>query len=288
MANHELEFSTFPSGQFIDLMPIQYGRERCEPGHAFGPARRSHYLFHYVIAGRGTLMAEDDAGGRTDHHVMGGEGFLIFPDQVNTYVADLADPWEYVWVEFEGLRVKESLELVGLTRSAPIYRARSTELRDQMAEQMRFLVTHRDASPLELVGHTFLFLDLLLRSVEQPAESERRQADLHVQAAVEFIKQHYGDDVSVEDIARHAGLNRSYFGKVFKAATGRSPQQYLIGYRMTKAAELLKVTTLSVGEVGRAVGYPNQLHFSRAFKGVHGMSPRAWRQLSAAAQLPNS
>lgn len=288
MANHELEFSTFPSGQFIDLMPIQYGRERCEPGHAFGPARRSHYLFHYVIGGRGTLMAESDTGENSNHQIVGGEGFLIFPDQVNTYVADLADPWEYVWVEFDGLRVKESLELAGLTRSAPIYRARSTELRDQMVDQMRFLVGHRDASALELVGHTFLFLDALLRSVELPAAPGRRQSDLHVQAAIEYVKQHYGEEIGVEDIARHAGLNRSYFGKVFKAATGRSPQQYLIGYRMTKAAELLKVTTLSVAEVGRAVGYPNQLHFSRAFKGVHGMSPRAWRQLSAGAQLPNS
>ena len=55
----------------------------------------------------------------------------------------------------------------------------------------------------------------------------------------------------------------------------------LIGYRMEKAAELLKLSALSVAEVGRAVGYPNQLHFSRAFKNVHGVSPRAWRHAHA-------
>lgn len=46
---------------------------------------------------------------------------------------------------------------------------------------------------------------------------------------------------------------------------------------MIKATELLKLTTLSVGDVSKAVGYENQLHFSRAFKKIYGVSPREWR-----------
>lgn len=46
---------------------------------------------------------------------------------------------------------------------------------------------------------------------------------------------------------------------------------------MTKATELLKLTAFSIGDIGNAVGYPNQLHFSRAFKSVYGISPRQWR-----------
>ena len=48
--------------------------------------------------------------------------------------------------------------------------------------------------------------------------------------------------------------------------------------RMSQAAELLKLTSLPIAQVGRAVGYANQLHFSRAFKSYHGMSPREWRR----------
>ena len=58
---------------------------------------------------------------------------------------------------------------------------------------------------------------------------------------------------------------------------GKSPQEFLISYRMTKAAELLKLTELSIGDIGNAVGYPNQLHFSRAFRSVYGIPPRQWR-----------
>ena len=279
MPAHELEFSTFSSGHYVDLMPYQYGREACTPGHAFGPARRNHFLFHYIISGRGLLMSTNDSGAKSDHRLGEGEGFLIFPDQVNTYVADLDDPWEYVWVEFDGIHVKDDLEAAGLTPSSPVYRSRSSELRAGMVEEMRYLVSNRDASPLHLIGHTYLFLDYLLRSVDHPAEqAPGKLQGFYIREAVDFIKEHYQDDITVEDIAKRTGLNRSYFGKVFKAATGASPQRYLIGYRMSKASELLKLTALPVGEVGRAVGYPNQLHFSRAFKGTYGVSPREWRR----------
>ena len=151
-----------------------------------------------------------------------------------------------------------------------------------MVEEMRYLVSNRDASALHLIGHTYLFLDYLLRSVDHPAEqAPGKLQGFYIREAVDFIKEHYQDDITVEDIAKRTGLNRSYFGKVFKAATGKSPQQYLIGYRMAKASELLKLTSLPVAEVGRAVGYPNHLHFSRAFKGAYEISPREWRRRNA-------
>ena len=89
------------------------------------------------------------------------------------------------------------------------------------------------------------------------------------------------NDITIENIAESSGLNRSYFGKIFKESVGRSPQEFLISYRMIKAAELLKLTSYSINEIGCAVGYPNQLHFSRAFKNVYGVSPRKWRSENA-------
>ena len=50
-----------------------------------------------------------------------------------------------------------------------------------------------------------------------------------------------------------------------------------MNYRMIKAAELLKLTSLSIADIGSAVGYENQLHFSRAFKKKYGVPPREWR-----------
>ena len=57
-------FHIFPNENFIDLCMYQFGYEQCEAGHSFGPATRNHYLFHYVLSGTGTLLA-DDAKGHT-------------------------------------------------------------------------------------------------------------------------------------------------------------------------------------------------------------------------------
>ena len=74
-----------------------------------------------------------------------------------------------------------------------------------------------------------------------------------------------------------AEQNRSYFGKIFHETMGKTPQEFLIHYRMTKACQLLKSTQMSIKDIAAAVGYPNQLHFSRAFHQILGASPRAWR-----------
>ena len=103
-------------------------------------------------------------------------------------------------------------------------------------------------------------------------------SDYYIKETINFIEQNFQNDISIEDVAAVCGINRSYLGRIFRASTGRSPQEFLIHYRMTKAAELLKLTTLSIGDIGSAVGYENALHFSRAFKNVYGVSPRAWRE----------
>ena len=73
-------------------------------------------------------------------------------------------------------------------------------------------------------------------------------------------------NITVENMAQFCNLNRSYFGKIFHDNIGKSPQQFLISYRMGKAADQLKTTDLPIKDICENVGYPNQLHFSRAFK----------------------
>lgn len=271
-------FSIFPNENFIDLALYQYGWEQCTPSHSFGPAARNHYLFHYIISGTGVLIAEDKSGINHTYHIKSGEGFLLFPHQIAMYMADQKLPWEYVWIEFDGLRVKESLQIAGLSQNNPVYHSHSAELRRNMTEEMLYIVHHAKESPFHLLGHGYLFLDYFTRSVTpvQLSHSGKMQ-DFYIREAIAFIEQNFQNDISVEDIAACCGLNRSYFGAIFRRSIGQTPQDFLIHYRMVKAAELLKLTQLSVQDISNAVGYANPLHFSRAFKKVYGSSPRIWR-----------
>ncbi len=50
------------------------------------------------------------SGDTQTYSVKSGQGFMIFPGQINTYIADEQLPWEYMWIEFDGLRIKRSFK----------------------------------------------------------------------------------------------------------------------------------------------------------------------------------
>lgn len=280
-------YTVFPSENFIDMSLYQFGWEHCDPAHSFGPARRNHFLFHYVCSGTGVLSADNGQGHSISYQIHAGQGFMIFPHQICTYTADLHDPWEYIWIEFDGLRAREMVEFAGFSTASPIYSASDTALRDQMRHEMFYIVKEK-ASPFHLIGHLYLFIDSLVRSSDSAHQSSGNSLrNFYIQEALHFIEQNYQNPITIEDIAASCGLNRSYFGKIFHETIGKSPQEFLITYRMTKATELLKLTSRPIAEIGISVGYPNQLHFSRAFKNRYGVSPRTWRQEHGRA-LPHS
>ena len=195
-------FNIFPSENFIDLGMYQYGYEQCEPGHFFGPAVRNHYLFHYIISGTGTLMADNSKKETQTYSVKSGQGFLIFPGQITTYYADQNFPWEYVWIEFDGLRVKEALALTELSVNSPVYHAHSKDLRAQLLNEMLYIVHHTKESPFHLIGHLYLFLDYLTQSAKSAKlVQSSKMSDYYIKEAINYIEQNFQNDISIEDIA---------------------------------------------------------------------------------------
>ena len=224
-------------------------------------------FFHYVLSGTGTLMATNSKGQNVNYQVRSGQGFMIFPGQITTYMADIQVPWEYVWVEFDGLRTTEILNVCGFSKDAPVYMAHSREARKKMVDELIYISQNSEQSPFHLMGHFYLFADLLAQSVARPQPAATsKMSDYYIKEAINYIEQNFQNDISIEDVAAVCGINRSYLGRIFRTSTGRSPQEFLIHYRMTKAAELLKLTTLSIGDIGSAVGIRKRPPLLRAFK----------------------
>ena len=282
MNENELYFSIFPNERFIDLGLYQFGMEQCSPSHSYGPAARNHFLFHYIISGTGTLYADDSTGTTKTYHLKSGEGFLIFPNQITTYIADKELPWEYVWIEFDGLRAKEAMDTAGFSLDRPIFHTKKRDMSQKMEEELVYIATHSDETIFNIIGHLYLFHDYFMRStVSTVVKGSTKLQDYYIKEAITYIEQNFQNDISVVDIANRLGINRSYFGKIFKQTLKQTPQEFLINYRMIKATELLRLTKMSIGDISKAVGYENQLHFSRAFKKIYNISPREWRNINA-------
>lgn len=269
----------FPNDNYLDVRPYQYGWEACAPLHSFGPFIRNHFLFHYIISGCGTLYSHTVNGEIHEYHLGENQGFLICPGQINLYTADENLPWKYVWLEFDGMRVKEFLLKAGLDQDHPVYRPQSIEQGNRLRDHMLYFSEHTASSSLHLVGHLSLFLDELIEySADRRENDEKKEHDYYIHEAVVYIQQNYQRELSVDEVANFCKLNRNYFSRRFKELIGSTPQEFLIRQRLTSAAELLRLTDLPIKNIADQCGYTNQLHFSQAFKKYYGLPPREWRR----------
>lgn len=278
MENHRV-YSIFKNDVYIDLTLYQYGWQKCEPLHSCGPRKKNHFLFHYIISGKGSLTTKDISLGTKVYNLEKETGFLIFPEQITFYSADENDPWEYVWLEFDGIKVKELLNSITLSKNTPIYSPKEPEIREKLKNEMLYIINNSSESSLNLIAHLYLFLDILIKGANvKKIQVGGKLKDFYVREVISFIEQNYQNNISIEDIANWCNLNRSYLTKIFKKDKNMSLQKFLIKYRMSKACEQLKITNIPIKNIGESVGYSNQLNFSRTFKNEIGISPANYRK----------
>ncbi|MER3588991.1 MAG: AraC family transcriptional regulator, partial [Mastigocladus sp. ERB_26_1] len=95
---------------------------------------------------------------------------------------------------------------------------------------------------------------------------------------IAYIQAHLSEDISLEAIATEVGMSRYYFCRLFKQSTGISPHQYVIKCRIDRAKELLLQGQNSIADVAFEVGFTSQSHFTKHFKHLIGMTPKAYRE----------
>jgi len=107
--------------------------------------------------------------------------------------------------------------------------------------------------------------------------------DSRLAAALALIHDRPGEALSLQVLARTAGLSRSVFAQRFRDLVGTTPARYLQRWRVQLAAEALSRTDRNLQTIAEAVGYGSETAFFRAFKRETGMTPAAWRAQCAEA-----
>ncbi|WP_205703158.1 MULTISPECIES: AraC family transcriptional regulator [Acutalibacteraceae] len=95
--------------------------------------------------------------------------------------------------------------------------------------------------------------------------------------SIRYIGEHYDRPITVNQLAEIESYNVTYYNSWFKQQTGFSPSFYLRRIRIDRAKELLEGTSFSVMEIAVMVGYSSNSTFTRAFHGITGMTPKAYR-----------
>jgi len=94
-----------------------------------------------------------------------------------------------------------------------------------------------------------------------------------VELVIRQLRSRYPEEITVEQLAREAGLSVRQFNRLFKRRTGQSPLDYLTNLRMNRAKQLLLVSQDRLADIARAVGYKDPFYFNRRFKQLVGTTP---------------
>lgn len=259
----------------VELYLAYCGNETCEAGHTYGPAARREYLLHYIISGKGSFTVNENT-----IHLKRHDTFLIYPDEITTYSADVQNPWTYIWIAFDGTRASECLHYAGFSETDRVRTCRCEETLTECVNTM--LTAHQLTYTNDLIRQSQLmyFLATLMNEYQavQPAHAAHEYPQqVYIDYAIDFIEQNFQKNIKIGDLSHYIGLNRSYLTKLFKKILNISPQEYLLEVRMNKASALLMSTIFPVNQIANMVGYSDALAFSKAFKTKFGESPKAYR-----------
>ncbi|GBG07979.1 AraC family transcriptional regulator [Paenibacillus agaridevorans] len=125
----------------------------------------------------------------------------------------------------------------------------------------------------EIIGH---FLQQLCE--EDPSHLKEDRNLIIVDTIKEFIENNYSDiNLSLQSIAAYLKMSPAYVGRIFKQYEGGSVGDYLNGYRLDKACELLIGSSYNVKEIADCLGFNNASYFITLFKKKYGVTPKEYR-----------
>ena len=258
---------------FGDLSLWFWGMQECPPGHTVGPEVRPNYIIHCVLGGKGVLRL-----GEKQYEIHKGQGFLIEPDRLIHYKADLENPWYYVWIGFAGARAGEYLADIGLNGQNPVFRCERIEELKNVVLQMFQYQRPSVVNQYHLQGLLHEFFALIADGFKEEEEEAPDEDNRYVKEAVYFIRNNYFRGITVADIAEHVSVNRSYLYKLFETTFQMSPKEFLTKFQISRAKELLSWSDISIESVARSCGYKDALAFSKVFKKTIGVSPTEYRK----------
>lgn len=260
----------------MELDLVHMGKEQCQPYHACS-ASREEFIIHFVLSGAGFYSVNG-----VTYSLHAGEMFLIRPGGPTVYCADTNDPWSYMWIGFKGLRTDAILKQCGFTQNRLVLPSPSESELEECFDELFEHVVQDYAGSLYREAILLKLMALLVKTRSEYLKKEGTHEDFlgknpHLDAAIDYINTHYMKNISVADIADHVGISQGYLNRIFNERAKLTVQNYLLQFRMYKAANLLVGSTLSVKEIADNVGYADQLVFSKAFKRQFGVSPKNYR-----------
>lgn len=128
-------------------------------------------------------------------------------------------------------------------------------------------------------GYMDILLGTLYRNgiLDNIGDSYDKDALRKIWPVIDYIDKNFSSEITLERLSTTLNMNREYFCRIFKKATGITPTEYINFVRVWKAENMLTTTQNSILEISMEVGFSSVSYFNRVFKKYRGTTPSAYR-----------
>lgn len=259
----------------IECSLLYCGKEKCEPGHSFGPMVRNHFMIFVFMDGRGIFRND-----QKEFQVTKGDCFVIFPGENIYFEADQIDPYTAAHLALNGSKVIEYMKNAGFSTENPLRHLHDISQYEKYIDEILKRSQLTLANSMKRNAYAVFFISDLLedyKTYSLAGSSYDYTTSIYVKYTTDYLSAHYQEEVKIGKLADALGISRNYLSICFKNEIGVSPHDYLTNLRIDHASHLLKNTSLSVAAIASEVGYEDTFAFSRIFKKKVGISPRQYR-----------
>ncbi|MGS4042501.1 AraC family ligand binding domain-containing protein [Staphylococcus pseudintermedius] len=232
-------------------------------------------VLHIVMSGTGTLTYN-----QKKYTLKPGDLFLLCRGMNVHYESTLDEPWTYYWVGFSGKLVFDYLNRTSLYETRVIQNQPTNTIRQIIYRMCQRSIEYatENSDDIQHMRDLYELLYELHQHFPKPFHVVKNERYSNVREAIRYINDNYMHAISINDVAKHVNVSRSYLYKMFRKHIDQSPQHYLIHIRMYHASQLFKETDLQSQEIADRVGYKDPLLFSRAFKKHFGVTATQYRE----------
>lgn len=282
MKKEFFKYNSLYESRVIDVYPTQFGWQYWKTSNNKNIIK-DFYALHIILDGKGTFKEHG-----TSHDLKQGQAFLVRPGQLVSYSVDPSEPWEYIWIGFNGSDVEKLFEQEGIGGNQTVFNLKKIEVFKKILSPLFFKNGSEffewQENNLQLQSFCFACLNEFFKQVEKN-ELEKKNKSVFDEICKYVLLN--CDTVLVNTLCEKFAMSRANLFKIFKKKMDISPQQYIMKCKMERARKLIVETDLPFKVIAHSLGYSEYERFSKVYKKYFNLSPSSFRSSHSSSKEIN-
>lgn len=230
------------------------------------------FLFMVVLSGSGTFTFDENT-----YNLSAEDCMLIDCHKKYTHISCPDNPWELLWVHFNGPCAKAYYEYIVQKKGHQIHCGNLRMTEDLITE---LISIHENRTDDTDIRASAIIINLLTSCASRNIHvNDESSLSYKLDLIFKYINEHFHEKITLDQLSEDFSISKFYLSREFKKEYGVTIIQYILSKKITHAKSLLRYTDLPIEEIAIQCGIGDASYFNKVFKKLEGMTASQYRKL---------